>query len=116
MTLFAIKVSKDLVVRRSEPGSDGHRNAFRAWHGKHNVVVGNAGVLQGIAGHANFQIDTQSRAEALPLMVLPVINTWSQVFPVTTAGAVSSGENAIPVFWMFDNTRLLMVMLEKLSP
>src|ERR1039457_6194696 len=55
--------------------------------------------------------------ETAPVMVLPVITTWSQVFPVGGAPAVpQNGQKKIPAFWMFVITRLLMVMLEKVLP
>src|ERR1039458_8099438 len=55
--------------------------------------------------------------ETVPVMVLPVISTWSQVFPAADKLAgPHSGQNEIPSLWMFVITRLLMVVLEKVVP
>src|ERR1017187_3514377 len=57
--------------------------------------------------------------EALPVMVLPVISTWSQTLPV---GDVTVGPQfgqiwiPVPCIGMFVITRLLMVVLEKVVP
>ncbi len=56
--------------------------------------------------------------ETLPVIVLPVISIWSQVFSVGGAPAAwaQAGQKTIPIFWTFVITRLPMVMLEKVVP
>ena len=60
MTLFAIKVSSTWLFAAPSPVPAIIAMPSRAWHWKHNVVVGDGGVLQRVADRAaNFQIDTQ---------------------------------------------------------
>jgi len=59
--------------------------------------------------------------ETLPVMVLPVISTWSEVFLVAraeteAADSPMTGDSTIASFWMFVITMLLMVMLENVVP
>src|ERR1017187_321936 len=56
--------------------------------------------------------------EALPVMVLPVISTWSQTLPVgdVTVGPQFGQISIALCVGMFVITRLLMVVLEKVVP